>query len=264
MLKLQDNIFAMILNEDFEIFKQHFEGYPLLPGALLLNLCKLVSEKKLNYSPNAKWSINFNLPIYPKDKIEIITAKKGKADLLCIYANEKKVSTAKVTEGTEKLKSNYIQENINELEWNVPIANHGEKILFLDKWAKVEKNNQLYCIGKYKFESDKLLFLKEIYQDSEIGQTFMLIEMMGLAVVSYLTKKDVIKLSDNYGFGKISGYQQKELKDKVNDLICFVEFSVIQDKIIRWSGEVMCKNEVIAKVDEVINIPLNKGVIINE
>ncbi len=249
----------MIFQDNLKIFQYHFPFKPIFPGALMIDYIKNCILKSENFDCNS--SAKFLRPICPNKEIDFKIEYKNNDILVDVYNEEltyvkfkleKKYSQPDFTSIEEKLsKRKEIKERFK------PMANSSKEITFLDDWFILDKSDGITAVGEFKYKSCYLDFLSEIDKNKNFGLDFLLIEFMSLTVLSSLASEKIISLEDNYGFARLKNYWSRyDLID--GDTLTAIVNSDIAVNGILWSGYVMKGNQIIASINQGIDLPLKE------
>lgn len=247
----------MIFNEKLRIFKYHFPGNPIFPGALTIDFIKNCLLKIVD--SNCNCSIKFLNPILPNRDIQFKVEYKDKDIFIDLLDNELVCAKFKLQKFDAGKKPSVTMPNIYKVseakERFKPISNSSKEITFLDDWFILDKYDGISAVGEFKYKQCYLHFLSELGQTKNFGLDFMLIEFMSLTVLSSLTNEGLIRLEDNYGFARISSYwSMYDLNDE-DDLTAVVNSKIVSNGIL-WSGYVMKNGKIIASIKQGVDLPL--------
>lgn len=247
----------VLFEKERKIFQYHFPGYPLFPGALLLDY--YISEHESSSEMNKhNYSIKFLHPLLPDETFHFAKSKQ-KNHKQVVMEHEDKVF-AKLLIDERKEQRNIDQINLKDNEYKgkqkKPMANHAKEILFLDHWYEIKNSEEgITAVGQYTYKKEDVKFLEEISEEKNFGQIFVLIELMGLTALSSLVSNKVIDLTDNYGFARLTGFEMLHNMKDQSVLTAVVKSRRLGEAFI-WSGYVLCDNVLIAFLSQGINLPL--------
>jgi hypothetical protein len=248
---------SLFLNPDFAIFKYHFPDKKLLPGGLLIDICRHLFVR--DETCRKAFTCSFNAPCLPGEEIEMQDELvKGKQK---IKAMSRTALKAGITIHTVEPFANHAGQQPPDAQ---RISNrqfsffHTKEITFLDSYSLLNSNhNTVSAAGKYMPQEHNADFLGNFCTDDHFGSYFELIEFMGLTGMAANNAARLIDTSELYGFLKIEGFQIIKQPTRTKELTCLI-YSEINDHTLSWQGFVFCGNEMTAKVDNVISVPLRR------
>ncbi|MCG9553550.1 hypothetical protein L1D11_09185 [Vibrio sp. Isolate32] len=252
---------AIFLDEKLEIFKCHFPEEPILPGALIFELCCFVLVEKgyvkQNDIKDYTWNAKYIRPVKPGSQLSFEIKVLHDRYVIDLYESNNHLScvTAHLSGAGLDIKEIVPDFESKELFPVNDFPKRPKDILFLDKYFSTQiSNNSAEGYGILSFKKECLDVAQEISDSKMFGVLFCLLEFMSLTVLSLGRDNAVLHLKEKFGFVRlnnikfdVSGIEFDE------ELYCKVGLLSINNKTMKWYGRVFTKRKVIFDLNSAIN-----------